>query len=291
MKILLFVLSFLFSTSSYAANITLHESGKGCTLSGAFINGDIETGDFKKFQAVISNLKKKYGDKECNSGNTHIRINSNGGNVDEALLIGREIRKNSFGVIVLEKSQCLSSCVFILASGVSKFVMGTVGIHRPYFTFLQDGRSADEVRAMRDALNQRIKSFLNYVDVPESLLDEMLSYPPEKIKILSAQELVKFRLDGKDATQEEIDTANSARFYNLTSAEYRKRFEDSYAKCSYLFSSASSGEMISKCLQSSILKISELEYERRSSKVNSLCLSGNDIEKMKCKKRYLVENN
>ena len=291
MKALLFLFSLLFSSSIFAANISMYESGTGCTLSGAFIEGDIEIGDLKKFQNVISSLKKKYGEKNCTDGNTHIRINSRGGNVDEALLIGREIRKNSFGVVVLEKSQCLSSCVFILASGVSKLVIGTVGIHRPYFSFIQDGKSADEVRSMREALNQRIKSFLNYVDVPESLLDEMLAYPPEKIKILAEQDLVKFRLNGKDATQDEIDTANSAKFFNLTSAEYRKRFEDSFSKCSHLFSTNASGEQTIKCLHSLILKIPESEYDRRISKVNAMCSSVAVNEKLKCKKRYLVDTN
>ena len=144
---------------------------------------------------------------------------------------------------------------------------------------------------MREALNQRIKSFLNYVDVPESLLDEMLAYPPEKIKILAEQDLIKFRLNGKDATQDEIDTANSAKFFNLTSAEYRKRFEDSFSKCSYLFSTNASGEQTIKCLHSLILKIPESEYDRRISKVNAMCSSVGVNEKLKCKKRYLVDNN
>ena len=290
MKKLILIISVLFSSNTFAANITLYESGKGCSFSGAFIEGDIETGDFKKFQNIVSTLKNKYGESSCNDGNTHIRINSKGGNVEEALLIGREIRKNMFGVIVLEKAECLSSCVLILAGGVSKFVMGTVGVHRPYFTYIQDGKSADEVRSMRDSLNQRIKSFLNYVDVPESLLEEMLAYPPEKIKVLSEQDLIKFRLNGKDATQEEIDTASSAKFFNLTSAEYRKRFEEAYSKCLHLVNANASGEQIQNCVFSLIIRISKSEYERRMRKVNSSCVSLNNIEKIKCRKSILVEN-
>jgi hypothetical protein len=290
MKKLLSIIPFLFSSSIFAANVTLHESGKGCTLSGAFIEGDIEAGDLKKFQNVVSTLKNKYGENNCKNSNTIIRINSRGGNVDEALLIGREIRKNSFGVLVLENSQCLSSCVFILASGVNKMVMGTVGIHRPYFTYIQEGKTADEIRSMRDSLSQRIKSYLNYMDVPESLLDEMLSYPPEKLKVLSAQDLIKFRLTGADATQDEIDTASQANFYNLTSAEYRKRYEEASAKCSYLFSTNTSAEKIIKCFQPTVLKISESEFNKRYSKANSTCVSSNITERTKCRKSILVEN-
>jgi len=290
MKKLLFIIPLLFSSSIFAAIVTLHESGKGCTLSGAFIEGDIEAGDLKKFQNVISTLKNKYGENNCKNSSTIIRINSRGGNVDEALLIGREIRKNSFGVLVLEKSQCLSSCVFILASGLNKMVMGTVGIHRPYFTYIQEGKTADEIRSMRDSLTQRIKSFLNYVDVPESLLEEMLAYPPEKLKVLSEQDLIKFRLTGTDATQDEIDTASQANFYNLTSAEYRKRYEDAYAKCSPFINVNTSAEKIVKCIKSSILKISDSEFEKRISKINSLCVSPDNTEKYKCRRSILVEN-
>ena len=267
MKKLLFIIPMLFSSSMFAANVTLHDSGQACFSTVTDIEGDIEAGDFKKFQNVVSTLKNKYGENNCKNGFITIRINSRGGNVDEALLIGREIRKNSVGVVVLEKSQCLSSCVFILASGVQKFAMGTVGIHRPYFTYLQAGKSADEVRSLRDSLNQRIKSFLNYVDVPESLLEEMLAYPPEKMKVLSEQDLIKFRLTGVDATQDEIDTANQANFYNLTSAEMRIRWGEATAKCSYPMIANPNGEKISKCLDTWILKISDSEWEKRNKKM------------------------
>lgn len=290
MKYFFLICALFFSSSSIAANISMHESGNGCFFSGVFIEGNIEVGDFKKFQNVVSNLKNKYGAKRCSDGDTHVRINSKGGSVEEALLIGREIRKNSFGVIVMENSECLSSCVFILASGVSKFVNGKVGIHRPYFISIEEGKSAEEIRSMRDSLSIKIKTFLNFMDVPESLFEEMLSYPPEKIKVLSQQDLTRFRLSGKDATQDEIDTANSAKYFNLTSAEYRKRFEESFEKCNYLIKANASGESILKCVHSRIINITDVEYERRWNKANTMCLSVSSTEKLKCRKSFIVEN-
>lgn len=59
-------------------------------------------------------------------------LDSEGGELEPALGIGKTIRDLGALVMVEKHSQCLSSCVFILAGGASRFVQGIVGIHRPY---------------------------------------------------------------------------------------------------------------------------------------------------------------
>lgn len=291
-KLLTFLLYIISSTVSSAANISIRNNENDCIGSSPIIVGNIESGDLIKFKSIVSSLKKKYGEKECSEGHTFVHINSDGGDIEESLLIGREIRKNSFGVIVQQNSNCLSSCVFILASGVDKFAFGKIGIHRPYFSTVQKGKSTDEIRAMRDSINKQIKNYLNYVDVPEHLLDEMLAIPPEKMKILSENELIKFRLQGKDGTQDEVDTAKSASFYNLSSLEYRKRQSDSLVKCRHLLDMKNGSSNFIRCNDAVILKISENESQVRHNKADSFCSNIKNIyEKLDCVKRIVVENN
>jgi hypothetical protein len=279
-----------FSLHSFAAVISTYDNGKGCWISGVRLSGEIERGDLQNFNNALTQLKKKYGVSPCTSGSTHVYVDSNGGDVDEALLIGKEIRQNKLNVTVTEGSHCYSSCVFLLAGGIDRYVMGSVGIHRPYFTAISKDKSADEIRTLRESLNLRIKNFFKFVDVPESLLDEMLSYPPENIKILTEQELLKYRLTGKDATVDELDTANHANYYNLSSAEYRKR----NSKASICFRKYSVNKNIDKlepCVQSFLLNVKEEEAIKRNERVSLICSGITDsVESWKCRRRILVEN-
>src|SRR5438552_18079244 len=55
-----------------------------------------------------------------------------------SMAIGRLIRRDKRAIFVMPNSECLSSCVFILAGGVMRYVAADparptqVGIHRPY---------------------------------------------------------------------------------------------------------------------------------------------------------------
>jgi hypothetical protein len=289
----LFCLFFLYyiSSFSFAATVTTLESGNDCVWSGVVINGTIEVGDNNKFRKALVQLHSKYGIKNCSSGQSYVIIKSDGGDVDESILIGKEIRKNNLGVIIKQDSNCYSSCVLILAGGVNKIIMGQVGVHRPYFSLLNVGKNIDEVRKLRDGINQRIKNYLNYVDVPETLLEEMLAHLPENIKLLSNQDLVRFRLIGKDATQDEIDTANIANHYNLSSAEYRRRMSNFETKCPNLFLNDQLTARAQFCMYSVILNITEAEVERRMSKVKSNCSSFSGEQSKICIRNILVLNN
>jgi hypothetical protein len=139
-------------------------------------------------------------------------------------------------------------------------------------------------------MNARIKSYLNYVDVPSSLLDDMLAYPPEDIKILSYEELLKYRLTGKDATKDEVDTAEIANFYNLSSAEYRRRSQIFEKRCVGLVdpSNASRAQV---CLYSVMLNVSESEVELRLAKARKNCLHLTDQKFTACFRSTIISPN
>jgi len=287
-KIVFFSILF-FANFVNAAEIGISENGDLCLVGSLVINGQIEIGDEKK---LISNLNhfKNLIDTKCNIKNDIIvLLNSIGGDVDEALKIGKEIRKNSLGVIVQTGGICYSSCVFILAAGVSKSVYGSVGIHRPYFNYLKPGNSMDEIRKKRDIMNQQIKLYLNFVDVPENLLDEMLAYPPESIKILSNNDLLKFRLVGVDATKDELNVAEYAEFFNISSAEYRKRYAAVKKNCYALL--GDNMEKYLSCHDSLMLNIPVSLVEQRKAKVKFACSSLLGDQFKACRRKILVFNN
>jgi hypothetical protein len=74
---------------------------------GIVIDGQIVSGDLKKLKDISRNLKNK-----------KIILNSNGGQVLEALNIGKYIRNNGFATHLNKNSVCASACVILLAGGV-----------------------------------------------------------------------------------------------------------------------------------------------------------------------------
>ena len=64
-----------------------------------------------------------------------VTLNSPGGDVIEALRIGRLIRQKFMYTRVTSEAECASACVFVLQAGVLRVaaVGASVGVHRPKF--------------------------------------------------------------------------------------------------------------------------------------------------------------
>jgi hypothetical protein len=210
------------------------------------LNGDINKGDLEKW--IIPAFKNVQGKK-------YIFLNSTGGDVEEAMKIGRYFKKNEFSVSVAYKNICYSSCVFLLAGGVDRGVGGEVGIHRPYFGSLDKSLTTSQIKEFREKINLNLKTYLTEMDINPSLVDVMNSYPPEKMKILSDEELRTYRLNIEDANFEEKEVAKVAYSYNMTSSEWRVRSANARSQCE--------GVKTEFCFATKILNISKSEFQIR----------------------------
>ena len=241
-----------------------------------FFDGAIESKDLDTLKRIVDKTclamkKNKQGVIEYT-----LSLNSDGGDVDAALAIGRFIRNISFSgtkayfhVQVWKRYHCYSSCVFILAAGARRLPFGDIGIHRPYLVQLDTKYSADEIRRIRSAQNKNIKEYLIEMDVAESLLDAMLAIPADKIKILTENEITQFRLTGDDANFEEKNKAADASEWFLSSAEYRKREAEVTQKCGRM--STDNSEWFVRCETTVMLKISDAEFDARLKKIRDVC--------------------
>ena len=253
-----------------------------------FINGEIVKGDSVKLGNSIEYWKKIVDPRKCMdlSYERQLRISSRGGDVDEAMEMGKKIKESEFSVIVWTRDQCLSSCVFILAAGVTRNpTRAKIGIHRPYFGEMDDKLTMSQIRQKRDRLKLKIRDYFELMDIDPSLTEIMMQTPPEEIKILTKEELMRYRLSVDDANYDEKETAKQAKFYNITSGEYRKRNSSLNAKCGDSFSMN-----FSTCMESVLLNISTEEAARRQEKIRSLCREIPKYDdKVSCVKKYLIE--
>ena len=286
----IFFIGFL-CQKSFAADIkyklsdsTLHKDYCGFNL--IILSGDIVVGDSKKLLDTLSQISSRYKKDECTNGFLSLQLDSNGGDILEAMKIGRTVRANNLRTIVPFNSVCNSSCVLVLAAGVRRDPIGQVGIHRPYFSSVSPNLSTSEIQSKRNELTKKIREFIDEMDVSQILLDKMLSVPPEKVRILSQSELEELRLSVDDANFDEKKVAEQASLYNLTSSEYRKRNVIADQSCKQYFHKNISEYTI--CTESILLRIPKSEAKKRLFKASSFCSNLGIENGIKCWKEIVA---
>lgn len=214
LKNVLAVSLLLFTLQAFAAEVTLEEQGPPNFIR---FFGPIEKGDLERLRSAYRDVRVKHHEEAPWARTTILLIHSPGGSLGEALKIGRWMRENRFGVMLPENAECFSSCVYLLAAGVTRDAgLGQVGIHRPYLSEKPSHDINTSVRAMLQAS----RAFFEKMNVPPSLADDMFSIPPEKLRPLSEADLERYRLDQMDmAYRERSDLAN-AEYYGMTRSEY-----------------------------------------------------------------------
>jgi len=190
-------------------------------------------GEIKGFMVdFLDNLKKGIESSERFNArisqdmeNIRFSINSGGGDVYVAMRIGRILRALNASVTVPHGAVCHSSCVIILASGVKRSVTPTsrIGLHRPYFANLDHRETRQQVAARLNRVYADMGAYFQEMGQPASLLDAMRAVPPERIRLLTYDEVEKFMLAGEDPIHQERVLAREAHRYGTTSAEMRRR--------------------------------------------------------------------
>jgi hypothetical protein len=148
------------------------------------ISEDIAPGDYEVLLKGITNNPGKYAQKI-------VLLDSIGGSVAEAMRMGRLLHEAGFDAVVPATSICQGTCIYLLAAGHSKKVRGYVGIHKPYFP---NGDSA-----LSDPVSARTSyspaAYFKQMNIDASLISDMNAIAPSNMRVLSPQELTRYRLN------------------------------------------------------------------------------------------------
>ena len=108
----------------------------------------------------------------------HIYLDSPGGDIYAAMIIGRHIRGDpNHAVYVNKDARCFSACIFVLAGGTQRFMDGRIGIHRPYSVLPSNNYSENQKWYSRVATDA--KSYFRDMNISEKLYDDMVTIEPE----------------------------------------------------------------------------------------------------------------
>lgn len=214
----------LLATDVHSAEVRLREIDQN--IVSVEFTGEIKPPDFDALRRLVE------PHLATNNSFRWVFLNSPGGDVATAMKIGRYIRRLEFDTYVNENARCLSSCVFILAAGLSKNVLGAniVGIHRPFGAAVGSVSREDATRRYRE-LTAQIYAYFNEMNIPQSLSEEMLRIPPEDLKMLTFDQTVLFGLDGKDPVAQEMDDSANAKRYGISRQEYLARRNHALITC------------------------------------------------------------
>ncbi|WP_153020629.1 hypothetical protein [Pseudomonas sp. BMS12] len=148
----------------------------------AKISEDIAPGDY---EALLKGLRGQPGQ----FARKIVLLDSIGGSTAEAIRMGRLLRETGFDALVPSTGVCQGSCVYLLAAGRKKTVRGYVGIHRPHYP------AGESAQASRAGMPYNPAGYLREMGVAPNLAADMQAIEPQRMKVLSAQELARYRLN------------------------------------------------------------------------------------------------
>lgn len=204
---------FIAASGAIAAEITLHPNRYSPPMKEIQILGPIESGDYEKFEAVVKKAGPSY---------RRVMLMSQGGDVVEAMKIGRLIRKLRFEtnapsifycplksrtrfLVTNPKCRCLSACFLIYAGGVSRWG-GKLGIHRPYIhpERLKSLSDTKVEKGMKSAENV-VRNYLIDMNIPRDLINIMMEQSSKNIHNLTKSQ--SDRIKGNVPFLEELKIA------------------------------------------------------------------------------------
>ncbi len=146
------------------------------------VSEEIALGDYEALLKGIRNNPGTFARKI-------VMLDSIGGNVSEAMRMGRLLRETGFDTLVPSTGVCQGSCVYLLAAGKRKTVRGHVGIHRPYYN------GSDSAHSTSNSVSRSSQiSYFKDMQVAPELLEAINSTAPQRMRVLSASELKRYRL-------------------------------------------------------------------------------------------------
>jgi hypothetical protein len=186
------------------------------------LEGQIETGDYDKVKGFYGDMRRQFwlGSPSANQ----LYLASPGGNLTEAIKIGRLVRALKLNTIVPSRSDylqavavkkyhlknpkanymCASACFFVFAAGLSRTsqlgnpVLSSMygpdlwddvilGIHRPYLTDIElRALTGDQAISSTNQIRALVENYLKEMNVPPKYSDLMFSIPKDQVRWITA---------------------------------------------------------------------------------------------------------
>lgn len=229
------------ASSAYAGEISF-ATDKSNRVFVTF-TGSIKPGDTAKLRDKIQKSHYLY------LWSQGLVVNSDGGDVLEAVKLGKLVAESGWRVDVQENGVCASACFLIYVAAPIRYSGGRIIIHRPYF--LMDYATGADAYKIGNGYRETIsavRSYLSEYMVPTYLIDIMMSKDSSQGYTLTPQDVVNvgffspaideyqvqkcnFPTDHR-ATKGELDNVEKCREQYFLQARIKFLYGDKYAEAS-----------------------------------------------------------
>ena len=131
-------------------------------------------------------------------------LDSPGGLIEDAMRAGDSIGDSHWTIWVREGAVCHSACVLILAAGDQRLVSGAVGIHR-MIRLSSSATTRQQLNAELRQVHSQLVDYLGRNGAASAIADLMMTVPSRDLRLLSADELHSFGLEGANPVQEDLE--------------------------------------------------------------------------------------
>lgn len=150
------------------------------------LKGEIMPGDYQALLNFIASDLKSF------LGTTAIALSLYDGDIDEAIKIGRFIKKTHAHVSVGEYTgKCTGACFLLYASAISRDALpSTLGINRPYLNpYFINKSPPDQVENIKKTAFDKARMYLKEQRVPVNIIDEMFRHSSIDVYWLTDSEI------------------------------------------------------------------------------------------------------
>lgn len=206
----------LFPAFVSAADISLSLKHSSAECPAIRVEGEITPGDAARLRSLVEK-------RTCSSSGLDqvVAFNSGGGDVDEAILIGRIIREAGLTTAIHRDDNCLSACGLAFVGGVYRFSSGRFGVHRPFA--LEMSRNSQQAESRWRLISTKISSYLREMRISESYFDLMIRVSPQNVVYLDAERLASLGIIGADPVYEDIALSREAERYGVSKRQFIER--------------------------------------------------------------------
>ncbi|WP_373029729.1 hypothetical protein [Sulfitobacter sp.] len=160
--------------------LTVVEGGQRALLEGGIVAGDAE-----RIEKQLAGLDPKP---------QGVILNSPGGSVQDALLLGRYLRDADLTTALRSGDVCYSACPYLLAAGTRRTIPddASVGVHQHYFgesTLLPAFVAVEDIQRGQG----EVMRYLDDMGIDPLVMQHALVTPPDEIYVLLPQELERYR--------------------------------------------------------------------------------------------------
>ncbi len=189
-----------------AAHIAIVDDGADGRPAAIRLSGPILKGANTELEAAVQKLRQGATSTINGVPFITIELDSPGGDVVEALDLGRTIYQNFLMTLVRPGHECVSACVFVLMAGAVHTPQdgANVGVHRPLLVSWSHRIGAAEAHARYDGLMAYLRQYFATLGVADAAYDMMMRTNASDMRYFSAAELDRLRLRGEDPAWEQF---------------------------------------------------------------------------------------